>query len=156
MFVADARRHGAIRHAPRNLGELCDFVRGASFDLLAELRERVKRWKDAGCLFDRLIIVIAFPLGRESASEPEITDIWAFLTTQSVFEVGKRIGVWDKMENKGQLSVGLFISPDESRRGTDVEVDAVRPHFGFSRSGAATASGTEPVLRKTVAVGVGR
>ena len=155
MFVADARRHGVIRHAPRNLGELCDFVKGDTFDLLAELRERVKRWKDAGCLHDRLIIVIAFPLGREKLEETEITDVWAFLSMQSVFEVGKRIGVWDKMPDKNESCVGLLLSPDESRRGTDVEVDAVRPHFSFSRAGAAAANGTEPVFCKTVAVGVG-
>lgn len=155
MFVADARRHGVIRHAPRNLSELSDFVKGTTFDLLAELRERMKRWKDDDCLDAALIIVIAFPLQRQNASEAEITDIWAFLTPQSVFEVGKRIGVWDKMRDKNKWSVGLLLSPDESQRGTDVELDVVCPHFSFSRVSAATANGTEPVLCKTVAVGAG-
>src|SRR5262249_10064667 len=128
MFVADARRHGLIRHAPRNLEELADFVKGERFDLLAQLRERVQRWKDDGCLEAALILVIAFPLQREAYLEPEITDIWAFLTMQSVFEVGKRLGVWDKVADKNKWSVGLLISADETRRGSDVALDVVRPH----------------------------
>ncbi|MGO9109825.1 MAG: Mov34/MPN/PAD-1 family protein [Thermoguttaceae bacterium] len=155
MFVADARQHGVITHAPRNLSELGDFVKGETFDLLAELRERLKRWKDDGCLDAALIIMIAFPLQRQNASEVEISDIWTFVTIQSVFEVGKRIGVWDKVWEKNKWSVGVLISPEESQRGTDVELDVVRPHFSFSRVSAATASGTEPVFCKTVAVGVG-
>jgi len=155
MFVVDARHHGIIRHAPRNLSELGDFVKGETFDLLAELRKRLKRWKDDDCLEDALIIVIAFPLRRQNASEVEITDIWAFVTMRSVFEVGKRIGVWDRVRENNKWSVGVLISPDESRRGSDVELDVMRPHFSFSRVDAAKASGTEPVLSKTVAVGVG-
>ena len=115
MFVADARRHGVISHAPRNLEELGGFVKGETFDLLAELRERLKRWKDDGCLDAALIIVIAFPLRRQEGRDAEITDIWAFLTMQSVFEVGKRLGVWDKVWNKSKWEVGLLISADESR-----------------------------------------
>jgi hypothetical protein len=155
MFVAEAREHGVIRNAPRNLSELCDFVKGETFDLLAELRERLKRWKDDSCLDAALIIVIAFPLQRQNFSKAEITDLWAFVTIQSVFEVGKRIGVWDKLEQKNKWCVGLLVSPDESRRGSNVELDVVRPHFSFSRIGAAKASATEPVICRTVAVGVG-
>ena len=114
MFVADARQHGAIRHAPRNLGELGDFVKGETFDLLAELRKRVKRWKDDGCLDAALIIVIAFPLQREDGLDAEITDLWAFLTMRSVFEVGKSLGVWDESRIKNKREVALLISPDES------------------------------------------
>jgi hypothetical protein len=155
MFVADAQQHGVIRHAPRNLEELAAFVKGEAFDLLAELRKRVKRWKDDGCLDAALIIVIAFPLQREDGLDAEITDLWAFLTMRSIFEVGKRLGVWDESWIKNKREVALLISPDESRRGSDVELDVMRPHFSFSRAGASKASGTEPVLSKTVAVGVG-
>jgi len=155
MFVADARRHGIIRNAPRNLEELAGFVKGESFNLLAELRDRVKKWKDDGCLDAALIIVIAFPLQRQEGAEAEISDIWAFVTVQSVFEVGKRLGVWDWVQTKNKRAVGLLLRPDESLRGHDVALDVVRPHFSFSRTGAASASGAEPVLCKTVAVGVG-
>jgi hypothetical protein len=155
MFVADAQQHGVIRHAPRTLEELAAFVKGEAFDLLAELRKRVKQWKDDGCLDAALIIVIVFPLQRQNVSEAEITHIWAFLTMRSVLEVGKRLGVWDESWIKNKREVGLLVPPDESRRGRDVELDVVRPHFSFSRVSAAKASGTEPVLCKTVAVGVG-
>lgn len=155
MFFADARQHGLIRHPPRNLEELAEFVKGEKFDLLAELRERVKHWKDDDCLDAALIIVIAFPLRRQDAEKAEITDVWAFVTAQSVLEVGERIGVWDKVRDKNRWCVGLLISPDRSLRGGNVELDVMCPHFSFSRVGAATANGTEPVLCKTAAFGVG-
>ena len=155
FFVADARQHGVIKHAPRNLDELASFVRGETFDLIAELRERVKTWKDDGCLDAALIIVIAFPLQRKNDLEAEINDIWAFLTIQSVFEVGKRLGVWEKLWSKNKWEIGLMISADESRHGSDVALDVVRPQFSFSRTSAASASGAEADARKIVAVGVG-
>jgi hypothetical protein len=155
MFFADARQHGVIRHAPRNLEQLADFVKGGNFDLLAELRERLKRWKDDSCLDAALILVIAFPLQRQSDGEPEVTDIWAFVTTQTVFEIGKRLGLWDKMRDRNKWSVGLLVATGDLPRGNDVALDVVRPHFSFSRVSAATASGTEPVECRTVAVGLG-
>ena len=151
MFFAGSRQHGVIRRAPRNLQELCEFVYSDDFDLLATLRKRVMAWKDDGCLEVSLIIVITFPLQRGEVATVEVTDTWAFLTTETVYEVGKRIGVWDKFNGK----VGEFISPDESLKGADVTLDIVRPHFGFSRSAAARASGVEAVNAKAVAVGAG-
>jgi proteasome lid subunit RPN8/RPN11 len=155
MFFGEARQHGVIRHAPRSLEELADFVKGEHFDLLAELRRRVVVWKDDGCLETAVIIVMAFPLQRQAGLEPEISDVWAFLTTKSVFDIGKAIGVWDKASSGRQSSVGLIIPADASRKGTDVGLDVLRPHFSFSRASAARANGTEPVTCKVVAVGTG-
>ena len=151
MFFAGSRQHGVIRRAPQTLEELCEFVRTEEFDLLAELRKRVMGWKDDGCLEVSLIIVIAFPLQRGDVATAEVTDVWAFLTTENVFEVGKRIGVWDKIDG----NVGPFITPIEDRKGADVTLEVVRPYFSFSRSAAALASGVDVVDAKTVAVGVG-
>jgi len=155
MFFGEARQHGVIRHAPRNLEELADFVKGETFDLLAELRQRVIRWKEDGCLEAALIIVIAFPLQRQAGQAAEISDVWAFVTTKSVFDVGRLIGVWDRVSSGKQTSVGLIVPADASRRGGDVGLEVVRPHFSFSRAIAAQASGAEPVTCRAVAVGVG-
>ncbi|MFL5330478.1 MAG: Mov34/MPN/PAD-1 family protein [Gemmataceae bacterium] len=155
MFFADSRQHGVIRHAPRNLEDLADFVKGEQFDLLAELRDRLKRWKDDGCLNASLIIVIAFPLQRQGDVEAEINDLWAFITLQSVFEIGKKLGVWDKVRDKDGWTVGVFLAHNESCRGSDIALDTVRPHFSLSRVAAAAASGVEPVPFKILAVGVG-
>ena len=152
MFFADARQHGVIRHAPANLEELASFVKSGTFDLLASLRERLRQWKDDGCLDAALIMVIGFPLQRSAGKEAEISDVWAFLTMRSVFEVGKSLGVWDKI---GKGPVGLLIPAAESCRGGDIEIDVLRPHFSFSRAGAAASNGLEPGLCKTVAVGAG-
>jgi hypothetical protein len=151
MFFAGSREHGVIRRAPRTLEELCEFVRTEEFDLLTQLRNRVMEWKNDGCLDVSLIVVIAFPLQRSGGATVEVTDTWAFLTAETVYEVGKRIGVWDKNDGK----VGAFIAPIETLKGADVALDIVRPHFSFSRSAAARASGVEPVNAKMVAVGVG-
>ncbi|MEJ7590669.1 MAG: ThiF family adenylyltransferase [Planctomycetaceae bacterium] len=151
MFFAGSRQHGIIHRAPRTLEELCEFVRTETFDLLTELRKRVMGWKDDGCLDVSLIVVIAFPLQRGDIATIEVIDTWAFLTTETVYEVGKRIGVWDKNDGK----IGLFVPPIESLKGADVTLEVLRPHFSFSRSAAARASGVNIVDAKTVAVGVG-
>lgn len=151
MFFAGSRQHGIIRRAPRTLADLCNFVRTEEFDLLAELRKRFMGWKDDGCLDLSLIIVIAFPLHRGDVATVEVTDTWAFLTMQTVVEVGKQIGVWDKSLGK----VGLYVKPIEELRGAEIELEVLRPHFSFSRSAAARASGVQPIEVKTVAVGVG-
>lgn len=151
LFFAGPRQHGVIRRAPKTLEELCNFVRSEELDLLAELRKRVVEWKDDGCLDASLIIVVAFPLLRGAISSVEVTDTWAFITTESVFEVGKRIGVWEKADGK----IGAFISPIDSIRGGDVRIDLVRPQFSLSREAAARASSVEAISAKVVAIGVG-
>jgi|JI6StandDraft_1071083.scaffolds.fasta_scaffold05640_7 hypothetical protein len=151
MFFAGSRQHGIIQRAPRTLEELCEFVRTEEFDLLAELRKRVMGWKDDGCLEVSLIVVIAFPLQRGDVATVEVTDTWAFLTTENIYEVGKRIGVWER--NEGE--VGVFVPPIATLKGADVALEVVRPHFSFSKEAAARASGVDAVDAKTVAVGVG-
>ena len=155
FFVADARQHGVIKYAPRNLEELATFVRGESFDLIAELRERVKQWKNDGCMDAALIVVIAFPLQRGNELEPEINDLWAFLTSSSVFEVGNRLGVWEKIRIRNKDEIAFMMSADDTRRGGDIGLDVLRPQFSFSRESAAKASGLEADARKTLAVGLG-
>ena len=151
IFVAGSRQHGVIRRAPRTLEDVCEFVRSEEFDLLAEFRKRVMGWKDDDCLDVALIIVIAFPLQRGDVATVEVTDTWAFLTMETVYEVGKRIGVWDK----SQGMVGLLVPPIETLKGAEVTIDVLRPHFSFSRWAAALASGVEAVDAKTVTVGAG-
>ncbi len=151
MFVADSKEHGIIRRAPQTLADLCEFVQSEGFDLLAELRSRVRDWKEDGCLEASLIIVVAFPLRRGEQSSIEVTDVWAFVTTETVFEVGKKIGVWDKFKGV----VGVLMAPDETRSGQDITIDVVRPHFSFSRREAARSNGSIPVEVKTLAIGTG-
>ena len=151
LFIANARQHGIIRKAPRNLGDLCGFLEADGYDLLSEMRRRVRMWKDEGFLSASLILVVVFPLKRDGDGGIEVTDTWAFITMESVFEVGRRIGVWEKFDGK----VGCLLTPTESMRGTDITLDIVRPHFSFTRRAAAQASGVDAVLDRVVAVGAG-
>ena len=151
LFVAESRQHGIIHRAPRNLDELCEFVSTKDYDLLSELRKRVVSWKNEGFLDVSLIFVVVFPLQRGETTSVEIHDTWAFVTEQTVFEVGKKIGVWDKTDG----IIGAFIAPIETLKGADVVLDVVRPQFGFSRVAAARASGIDVNETKTVAVGAG-
>jgi len=151
LFIANTRQHGIIRKAPRTLGDLCGFLEADGYDLLAEMRSRVKKWKDEGFLDASLILVVVFPLKRDGDGDIEVTDTWAFITMDSVFEVGRRIGVWEKFDGK----VGCLLTPTESMRGMDVALDIVRPHFSFTRKAAAQASGADAILDRMVAVGAG-
>lgn len=151
LFIANVRRHGLIRSAPRTLEQLCEFLAADGYDLLRELRDRVMKWKDEGFLNASLILVIVFPLQRTDVGDVEVTDTWAFVTGESVFEVGKRIGIWDKVDGK----VGCIIGGSDAMRGADVELDIVRPHFNFTRDAAARASGVEADVTRVLAVGTG-
>jgi hypothetical protein len=150
LFMANVRQHGIIRIAPRTLEQLCDFLAADGYDLLRDLRDRVVKWKDEGFLNASLILVIVFPLQRHSG-DVEVTDTWAFVSGESVFEVGRRIGVWDKVDGR----IGCIVGSSVTMRGADVELDIVRPHFSFTRDAAARASGVEADQTRILAVGVG-
>ena len=130
-FVARERAHGHIRRAPSNLGELHDFVTPAGIDLLATLRQRLQGWLRPQLLAAKLIVVIAFPLSRSDGSQVESVDLWAFLTGQTVSQVGVSVGAFGRLPGG---AIGLLLAPDMGKRGEDVPLDVLTPHFAFSRA----------------------
>lgn len=152
-LMANPRKHTAISRRPRTLAELHDLLAGSGTDLRAQLRDQlqsvevIQRWDR------KLLIVIAFPLSREAGQDVEITDVWAFLTSSCIAEVGIAIGLWMKMPGDQRLGAVMGETPDAA--GDDIEIDVISPHFGLSRDAAAAANATIADPCKTVAIGAG-
>jgi hypothetical protein len=157
-FVATAVRcapqaHGLIRKNPGSLYELHQFMEAAGFDLLSELRSRFCSWELTPALLDACLIIIAwFPKTRIEKASIEATDVWAFISVQSVHQIGHEIGVWDI----SQGDLGRLLSVDEAKRGEAVRLGVLSPQLTLSRRRAAELNGiAERRGEKVAAVGMG-
>jgi proteasome lid subunit RPN8/RPN11 len=153
------QQHGVVRYAPPDLAGLHDLVAQAGCDLLGVLRGRIGLWAgDADVTRARLIIAVAMPKTRDHDGEVEAEDVWAFLTSATLAEVGLAIGCLESMPSyvEGAQRVARMIRIDESKRGEDVGIELVAPVLALDRRAAARASGRPaPDDRRILAVGCG-
>ena len=152
-FVAQPHLHGAIRLHPRNLIRLNQILKNVGLDLIDEFRQRLGQWN----LSDRLlnappIIVVVLPKERRAGAGVETTELWAFLLSKTIGDLGVALGV---LQRHG-ASFGRVLSgqPDE-RLIEETTVFVLNPTFSLSRSGAAMLNGTEPNTLKIAAIGLG-
>jgi integrative and conjugative element protein (TIGR02256 family) len=152
----DPQAHGIIYQQPNNLAELHTFLKTANIDLLPEMRTRMLSWQKNGyhkdLLNDKLIIIVALPKKRETSTIAETTDLWAFLCTKPISEIGEHIGIWQFHNGLP----GLLYTIDQDKRGEQVEVALLNPMYSFSRESAARLNGvTDQARSKVVAIGMG-
>ncbi len=150
-FLAAPQMHGTIRHSPHNLRELDEFLKPAGIVLIESLRAKLADWNKPELLDMRILFVIAFPLLRAGQATVESTDMWVFFTLKSIAEVGIDIGLWEK----SQHGLGTQLRHNPAADGSSVPLDIISPHFDFSRSNAAAASGLSPDTCPAVAIGAG-
>ena len=151
--------HGVIRHLPRTLEELHDFVATSDFDLLEFLRATLADWIEGSreelerVLDARLILVVQLPKTRATNSEEfEIVESRAFAVTTTIREVGVDVGVWDLVQG----APGRLLQYDEAKQGGATTLIALNPRAAFTRSLAARVNGLERPTRVSVtAIGVG-
>ena len=158
------QEHGIIRKSPLNINELSDFLNAYSCNLIEKLRSFLQEYiSDRDKLNYKLIIITYVPKLRDLNNQIESTDIWAFLTSKSISEIGKDIGLWQvqKIPNQSGLDEdipGLLIPPDLNRKGQNVDLIILNPTVTLSRNKAAYLNGiSDRILQqpKIVAVGVG-
>lgn len=156
------RPHGIIRFRPKSLHDLAAMVDTTDYSLLSVIRSSIEESKDAlasdpkkeaAFLSASLIVLLGLPKTREEGGEVETTDIWAFLTTSSIRQVGLDTGLW--MEIDGYL--GKEPSAPESKTGLSVGLDLLNPRFAFSQEAARRQNGfAEPQTESTIAaIGAG-
>jgi len=150
-LVAQPQMHGAIRHAPRDLRQLDEFLSPAGIPLIEVLHAKLADWNQKDMLDKNVLLIIAFPLMRAGQAFVESTDLWMFLTTKSVAEVGVGIGLWEKTSH----GLGTPLSKDPGADGSSIPLDILSPHFDLSRARAAASSGVVAEDREMVAVGAG-
>ncbi len=151
-FVADPQMHGAIRHAPQNLQELNEFLKPAGVPIVEHLYKKLEDWNKNEFLDKKVLLVVAFPLTRNGEETIESADLWVFMTTSSVGDVGVAIGLWDKL---AEHSYGRPIIRDPNAEGRTIGLEILSPLFDLSRETAASASGFTADTRSSVAIGAG-
>jgi len=148
--------HGIIHRKPKNLLELHEFTSAIGFDLLDSLRKILQKLHSEGSLpnlkNNRFMLVIAFPKTRDKEGKVEATDIWGFLSGETVKQIGEEIGVW--AETGGNL--GMLMPLDQAKKGEKISLDMCRTMYSFSREMAAEQNGLDSVSNKKICmIGVG-
>lgn len=149
---AEPAVHGAILHEPRTLSDLHDLLSSRGTNLAAILRGRLAALEDRADLLDaRLVLVLTVPALRAAQGPVEANDVYAFMTTKTLRDIGVALDVWQVHRGR----VGRVLAPDATRTGMDVEIGTLSPIVGLSREAAALVSGQEAAVPRVVAVGAG-
>ena len=155
-FLIEPQTHGVIRRAPETLFELHKFLENSNADLLSELRNNLKAWKEKNTnkelLERRLALIIGMPKKRDEGSVPETIEFRAFLTFETIMEVGIEIGLWDKSDG----DIGYLISIDKNKVGKQIQIGMLNPVSSLSRRNAAQFNNLpSQSSKKIAAVGLG-
>lgn len=158
IHLCRPQAHGIIRQQPNSLSDLSDFVSTGGIDLIAELKARLRQWKaesseGAGVLESHLVVILLLPkLRRQTADSPEDMEIRAFFCSDTIKQVGEKLGVWSLFEGK----IGAIIGPEKPAQADLIGVDLFNSSFQLSRELAATLNGYPgPVDLAISAIGVG-
>lgn len=152
-----AQQHGVISWPPTTLIELHEMLGEAGFDLLSELRAKFREWVDSDHAWltehtDKpVILVVRLPKTRTVGGPIVTTEVRAFLTGQTLGEVGVDIGVWQMRGGER----GFLLNDDTSKRGEQTTLAILDAMPSLSRAFAAQLSDEVPSSGKIVAVGVG-
>ena len=155
-FLTKPQSHGVIRSAPVTLFELHKFLQNGSMNLLDELRSRLKIWrnkyKEAELLEKGLALIIRIPKTRDESAPTEELEFRAFLTFETIREVGIEIGLWDESEG----DIGQLVPIDYNKKGEKIHVGMLNPVSSLSRERAAAFNGLSSRSSETVvAIGLG-
>ncbi|MGB7292122.1 MAG: ThiF family adenylyltransferase [Thermodesulfobacteriota bacterium] len=148
--------HGIIYNQPANLSELHDFLDRTKIDLLNELRGFLRKFQtshpNSNLIRAHLILIINLPKTRHSSGKPESSDMWAFWLEDTIEELGRKIGIWEKKAG----GLGILIPPDYFKKGEDVKIHILDPTPYLSRELASKLNGLNRIDdRQFCLVGVG-
>lgn len=158
-FVVSVHRsvphvHGIISQCPATLAHLADMVAPTGLALLEDIRERFKQWHSESQSHQdfHVLIVILFPRTRTEGGTEERVDVWTFWLDGTLRTLGVRLGIWQVQDGK----LGLFLTPDCSKRGEDVGVAVLNTSFELTGSVASAINGQPDRTKlRIAAVGLG-
>ena len=143
--------HGIIRFAPRNLKDLFEFTKLSGTDIFYELRDIVGLFSGSSLLNARFLMLLAFPKIRDLGTSIEASDVWTFMSENTMAEVGSALGLWS-IDERGVLAK---LEADNGDEGKSIAVSALATHFNLTRQKAAELNGEGVDNRKIVAIGMG-
>lgn len=151
-ILGEAQPHGIIHRQPSNISELHDFLLKAKIDLLSKLRESLqllltlrKKGPKRDYVDSKLILIIYLPKTNK-LDKPEATDIWAFVSSKTIREIGVETGRW--MIKDG--NIGTLLQPDVTRKGENVSISLLNPNFSYSRELATKLAGFSQIERANI------
>ena len=155
-FLIEPQCHGVIRRTPTTLFELHEFLQVSNTDLLGQLRNHLKVWRnqhpEKEKLETRLALIIGLLGTRNENTATERLDLRAFLTLETIRKVGVEIGLWEESNDE----IGQLLQIDQNKKGDQIQMGMLNPVFSFSRKDAARLNGLSVQdRRKIAAVGLG-
>ncbi|MBB4426597.1 integrative and conjugative element protein (TIGR02256 family) [Bradyrhizobium sp. CIR48] len=154
-----------LRHVPTTLAELVRELADHGIDLVADLGGKIDSWagiqrRDVFRLTSRLAVALKVPVIDPATGTVTRTDNLAFVTDQSLGEVGVALG--RLLENRSDVGIQQgFVrqivpaAPDPLRLAS-ISLGTAIAHVEFDAETAATMSGlAAPDRRKAVIVGAG-
>jgi hypothetical protein len=157
VFQTLPQAQGIIRRQPTDLRQLHELCTAAGLDLVSELRKKLREWyltnQGSKVLNSELFLVLFLPKLRNSNSSVEDTECWAFLTLQSVEDVGTRLGVMQKI---GDQTGYIIDAPDsQPQEIPDIPIGLLHVHKALSPQLAARMNGVPQFTDDIVAIGAG-
>ena len=156
IIIGTPQMHGIFRKAPLNMGELANFISKADIDLSTYLKDKLLGYKDQNVdINKKLLLFIRLPKIRNTGELPQIIDNYVFLSSDSIEQIGIKLGLWEKVDSK--LDLGIVLNPNITDEAlSQCPIDILKPVFEFTRPVAKWMNGiksdTNPQI---VAVGMG-
>lgn len=154
--------HGVISKCPKTLEDVAEALKHQGYDLLSDLRRRLRAWRDtspgAELEVSLFALVLWIPKKRRAEDKvPEANDTFALWSQSTVTEVGKDVGAW--IDQGGHLVQHLpdlgNDSLDETRRGGGTQVDLFPVSFLLTRDLSSKMTATPRCDSSILVVGVG-
>ncbi len=156
-IMGNATTHGIIRHQPATIKQLADLMKDSGFDLISEMRLRLKQWKNSDCSIKFFseslpILLVGFPKTRKEGGSIEEVEVWGFACEKNLVNLGIELGLW--VIQNGEIGWNFPI--DEARQGENVQIFPLKSVRSLSRKVAALLSGMEkPNDHEMVLIGGG-
>lgn len=155
VILGQPQNHGVIRHIPRNILELSNFLLSAGIDLKDYLSKLVSTQKDIDAdLNNKIIFIFYLPKKRNEEDTVYSWDAYGVYVFDTIAELGLKLGILEKF---GSQLVKLFnVGKASDSVFEELKVGILKPHFEFNKEMARRLNGRkETDDPKIVAIGLG-
>lgn len=155
LMLGQPQNHGVIRHIPRNIKELSNFLLSAGVDLKDYLSKLVSTQKDIEAdLNNKIIFIFYLPKKRNEEDTLYSWDAYGVFMFDTIAEIGIKLGILEKFGNKIVKLFNVKKAPDSAFE--ELKVGILKPHFEFNKEMARRLNGRkEKNDPKIVAIGLG-
>lgn len=135
LVVGKPQEHGGLNKYPKTLFDLAEFFKKAKIDFPKTLIEELKTHKEDKSKRPFNLLILAY-LPKTGINETTVSgyDYYAFLVNGSLEEIGIKLGLWQKFENKLADVFQPEIDWDKTK---EIAMGVLTPYLEHSKSAAA-------------------